>query len=164
MTTSHDQVSLFEFMPYGAPELLAAQRPQLLRALVLASALALAAFMLAQALGLTFTGQRPVVIELPRPPVIIDTPPSSVVSEARILAAAADRVVLICKWNVGLLTAAFWIWVFVFQTNAVPDLNATFDGHAIADNHIIFYKNVVADVAVRSYACAWQNMCKCPDA
>ena len=31
--------------------------------------------------------------------VIIDTPPSSVVSEARILAAAADRVVLICKWN-----------------------------------------------------------------
>ncbi|MEN3977227.1 polysaccharide biosynthesis tyrosine autokinase [Emcibacter sp. SYSU 3D8] len=31
--------------------------------------------------------------------VLVDTPPSGVVSEARLLAAAADRVVLIAKWN-----------------------------------------------------------------
>ena len=44
---------LFDFMPYGAPELLAAQRPNLLRALALASGLALLAFALLQSLGLS---------------------------------------------------------------------------------------------------------------
>lgn len=44
---------LFDFMPYGAPELLAAQRPNLLRALALASGLALLTFALLQSLGLS---------------------------------------------------------------------------------------------------------------
>ena len=68
---------LFEFMPYGAPELLSAQRTHLVRALALASLLALTVFALARALGLTMPGI--VVVDLTgitRPAVSIEPPPS----------------------------------------------------------------------------------------
>src|SRR2546426_11071629 len=67
---------LFEFMPYGAPELLAAQRPNLLRALALASGLALVAFVLAQSLGLSVPIKP---IEIPIGPGVVarmEDPPS----------------------------------------------------------------------------------------
>ena len=73
---------LFEFMPYGAPELIAAQRPNLLRALVLASGIALVAFVLARALGLAVPA--PVSIDLPPlqfDPMRIEAPPSIRVTE-----------------------------------------------------------------------------------
>lgn len=67
---------LFEFMPYGAPELLSAERSHLVRALALASMLALTAFLLARALGLAMPGS--LVVELARitrPAISIEPPP-----------------------------------------------------------------------------------------
>ena len=77
---------LFEFMPYGAPELLSAERSHLVRALTLASMLALTAFLLARALGLSIPPN--VVIDLPiitRPPTSIESPPSFRVEPAAAL-------------------------------------------------------------------------------
>jgi protein TonB len=74
MTARHP---LHEFMPYGAPELIAAQRPNLLRALAVASTLALAMFLLARTLPLSLPSEP--VIELPKGPktsVRVEPPPS----------------------------------------------------------------------------------------
>ncbi len=67
---------LFEFMPYGAPELLAFERPHLLRALALASSLALAAFILARPLGLSLPSRPIVVPVVPACPHFFEPPPS----------------------------------------------------------------------------------------
>ena len=72
---------LFDFMPYGAPELLTAERPNLLRALALASGLALAAFMLAQALGLALPTQPQIKIAMPMIDLTDLTPPSIHIEE-----------------------------------------------------------------------------------
>jgi periplasmic protein TonB len=69
---------LFEFMPYGAPELLAAQRPNLLRALVLASGLALAMFALVQTLGLSVP-IRPIELPIVRLPAVTVAQPPSII-------------------------------------------------------------------------------------
>lgn len=68
---------LFEFMPYGAPELLSAERSHLVRALALASLLALTVFALARALGLSIPAN--VIVDIPditRPAMSIESPPS----------------------------------------------------------------------------------------
>ncbi len=74
---------LFEFMPYGAPELLSAQRAHLVRALALASLLVLTVFLLARVLGLSMPGN--VLVDIPiitRPAISIEPPPSIRVATA----------------------------------------------------------------------------------
>lgn len=78
-------VSLFQFMPYGAPELLAAARPNLARALVLGSMLPIAAFLIALPLVPMFrTVELPRVIRdpgfivEPPPPIYVEPPPPSI--------------------------------------------------------------------------------------
>lgn len=56
-------VSLSEFMPYGAPDLLAASRPHLARALTVSSAMASLAFALAMTIGLHMPPPR--VVRIP---------------------------------------------------------------------------------------------------
>lgn len=90
-------VSLFQFMPYGAPELLAAARPNLARALALSSALPVLLFLAA----LPFVPMMRVVPELPRivpqftvdptPPSIVD-PPDIAPAEPAVPRAADDGV------------------------------------------------------------------------
>jgi len=79
-----DRHPLFEFMPYGAPELLTARQPHLSRALVLASSFAgvafLAALVLAPSLPHTVVVELPPVIDMGRtlaPPPSIETPPAA---------------------------------------------------------------------------------------
>jgi len=73
MTDSH---SLFEFMPYGAPELLEARRAHLLRALGLASALAAAVFFIARAGGWSIAPREIVLPPALGPSHTMDPPPS----------------------------------------------------------------------------------------
>jgi len=73
---------LFEFMPYGAPELLEIQRPNLLRALALASGLAIAVFAMARAVSGMLPPMTTVILPPPvyspgpsvQPPPIIEPP------------------------------------------------------------------------------------------
>src|SRR5689334_8956146 len=83
MTDPHP---LFEFMPYGAPELLDARRSHLLRALALASALAAIAFAIAH-LGGWSVAPPPVIVPIDvldhsrtvtPPPSILDPRPPRV--------------------------------------------------------------------------------------
>jgi protein TonB len=69
-------VSLFEFMPYGAPELLAAGRDHTVRAVLLASSLAVAAWLAAIPFAMLPRGEA--VIPLPRDVTILDPSPPSV--------------------------------------------------------------------------------------
>jgi len=77
-------VSLFEFMPYGAPELLAADRPHLARALMLSSLAAVLVFLAAWPM-LSRLSTRTIVVRtydlpydfMPRP--IIEPPPPDLV-------------------------------------------------------------------------------------
>lgn len=77
-------VSLFQFMPYGAPELLAARRDHTSRALVLASSLAVGAWLVAIPLATMLRGALPAevrlldpIIDLVPPPLYVPPPPPS---------------------------------------------------------------------------------------
>lgn len=73
---------LFEFMPYGAPELIAAQRAHQMRALAVACGLAMLAFGLLLALGLKLADPIPVEVRLrDRTTTIHRTPQSNRVAE-----------------------------------------------------------------------------------
>ena len=59
------RVSLFEFMPYGAPELIEGSRPHMARALTVGSALWLALFDMAQAIVSALPKPKPVPNPIP---------------------------------------------------------------------------------------------------
>src|SRR5262249_43517664 len=67
--------SLFSFMPYGAPDLIAAQRPLLVRALAVASSAALATFLLAHLVPLSMSLKPVCVSIVPVAPHAITPPP-----------------------------------------------------------------------------------------
>jgi hypothetical protein len=51
----------------------------------------------------------------------------------------------------------------VFDGDAVPQLHAALDRHAIADTHIAFEERLIANHAVRADDSAWQHVGKRPD-
>ena len=61
-------VPLYEFMPYGAPELLESRRRFMSRALAVTSALALVAYAIAGGIAPLFD-----VAPKERPPIVVDT-------------------------------------------------------------------------------------------
>jgi len=90
-----DRHPLFEFMPYGAPELLVAHRRDLVRALALASGLAAAAFLIARMGG--WSVSLPVIVDVP---ALVErthtmTPPPS------ITAPATPRVAIVTRRFTG---------------------------------------------------------------
>jgi hypothetical protein len=52
----------------------------------------------------------------------------------------------------------------VFNSNAVPQLNAAFDGDPVTNDHIVFYEAVRADVASGADPSVWQHHGELPDA
>src|SRR5262245_63330263 len=51
----------------------------------------------------------------------------------------------------------------IFKADAVPELDATLDGHSIADHDVIFDENMVTDVTFRSDDRASKEVRKCPN-
>jgi protein TonB len=97
MTTSHDQVSLFEFMPYGAPELKEVAKKYMVRAILVSSGAWIALWVLGIG-GNQLMSHRPketsVVIVPYReisapPPLSNDTPPPQVSVATSVAAPAA---------------------------------------------------------------------------
>jgi periplasmic protein TonB len=97
MTTSHDQISLFEFMPYGAPELKEVAKKYMLRAVLMSSAAWLVVYGLGFG-GALFMAHQPKetsVIVVPYrevtapPPLSDDAPPPQVAVAAAVAAPSA---------------------------------------------------------------------------
>lgn len=51
----------------------------------------------------------------------------------------------------------------VLKRNSVPDLNAAFYCHVVADDYVVFNENTVTNITVRADLCTWQYVCECPD-
>ena len=51
----------------------------------------------------------------------------------------------------------------VFNSNTIPDVNATFYGHVIANYHIVLNKDVAVDVTVTTYFGARKHDRKLPN-
>jgi periplasmic protein TonB len=97
MTTAHDQVSLFEFMPYGAPELKEVAKKYMVRAIMVSSGVWIAVYLLGFG-GSQLMARRPKetsVIVVPYrevtapPPLSDDTPPPQVAVATSVAAPAA---------------------------------------------------------------------------
>ncbi len=97
MTTLHDQISLFEFMPYGAPELKEVAKKYMVRAIAVSSGAWIAVFLLSFG-GSVLMASRPKetsVIVVPYrevtapPPLSDDTPPPQVAVATAVAAPAA---------------------------------------------------------------------------
>jgi len=52
----------------------------------------------------------------------------------------------------------------VLKTHAIPKVDAALYGYAIADDDVVFDKNMIAEIAILSDFCASENMGECPNA
>ena len=96
----NERVPLSRFMPYGAPDLLVAARPNLAAALVVASTMTAAVFALVRVLPLSHAlapPQRPVIVDfgpMPAPPAVrVERTPAPAVPRTRVVAPAMGDVV-----------------------------------------------------------------------
>ena len=58
------------------------------------------------------------------------------------------------------------IWPYeyiIFYSYAIPKIDAAFDSDAISYNNIVFNKNMITNIAVRSNDCSEEDMNKCPN-
>lgn len=76
-----------------------------------------------------------------------------------------------CKFFGLMLTARGWVVDecrigadedIVVDSKSVPKLHAAFDGCPVSDGYVVFYKDMVANIAVIPNDGSWKNVSECP--